>query len=82
MIEDRWLSPAPQPEACLDRTYPSSQKGGTLIVEEVRDLEAHEGRLEDPDGYRPARCPRCGGRCMSTTCGPGVCGPIRPYPRR
>jgi hypothetical protein len=62
MIEYRSLSPAPQPEACLDRPYPSSQKGGTLIVEEILDLEAHERRLEDPDSYRPACCRRCGAK--------------------
>jgi len=38
----------------------SSFKGGTLIAEDVRDLEAHLRRLCDPDGYRPKRCPRCG----------------------
>jgi hypothetical protein len=38
----------------------SSFKGGTLIAEDVRDLDAHLRRLCDPDGYRPDRCPRCG----------------------
>jgi hypothetical protein len=37
----------------------SSFKGGTLIAEDVRDLDAHQHRLCDPDGYRPDRCPRC-----------------------
>ena len=60
MTEDRSLSSAP--EACLNRAYMSSQKGGTLIAEEVRDLTTHERLLGDPDGYRPARCPRCGSR--------------------
>jgi hypothetical protein len=50
--------PPPAPE-CLERPYPSSQKGGTLIAEDVRTLGAHEQRVCDPDGYRPARCPRC-----------------------
>lgn len=54
-------SPPPEPEACLCRPYPSSQKGGTLIAESVRDLAEHERRIEDPDSYRPKRCPRCGG---------------------
>jgi hypothetical protein len=31
-----------------------------LIVEDVNDLETHERRRCDPDGYRPAACPRCG----------------------
>ena len=52
--------PPPGPEACLFRPCPSSQKGGTLIVEEVTEPAAHQRRLCDPDGYRPARCPRCG----------------------
>lgn len=50
--------PPPAP-ACLERAYPSSQKGGTLIAEDVRDLEQHQRRLVDPDGYRPRRCPHC-----------------------
>jgi hypothetical protein len=58
MTDSRSLSPAP--EACLCRPYPSSQKGGTLIAEDVHDLATHELRLEDPDAYRPAACPRCG----------------------
>jgi hypothetical protein len=52
----------PLPPACLERAYSSSRsrKGGTLIVEEVGDLETHEQRRRDPDGYRPAACPSCG----------------------
>jgi hypothetical protein len=38
----------------------SSFKGGTLIAEDVYDLDAHLRRICDPDGYRPDRCPRCG----------------------
>jgi hypothetical protein len=38
----------------------SSFKGGTLIAEDVHDLDAHQRRISDPDGYRPHRCPRCG----------------------
>jgi hypothetical protein len=53
------LSP-PQAPKYLERPYPSTQKGGTLIAEDVTDLETHQGRLSDPDGYRPPRCPRCG----------------------
>lgn len=53
------LSP-PQAPKYLDQPYPSSQKGGTLIAEDVTDLAAHQQRLSDPDGYRPSRCPRCG----------------------
>lgn len=50
----------PPPPRYLEQCYPSSQKGGTLIAEDVTDLKTHERRLGDPDGYRPARCPRCG----------------------
>lgn len=50
----------PQAPKYLERPYPSSQKGGTLIAEDVTDLETHEQRLSDPDGYRPPCCPRCG----------------------
>lgn len=56
MSRDRLPPPAPE---CLERPYPSSQKGGTLIAEDVRTLSAHDQRICDPDGYRPARCPRC-----------------------
>jgi hypothetical protein len=52
-----WLPPPP-PE-CLVRSYPSSQKGGTIIAEDVVDLETHRKRLCDPDGYRPERCLKC-----------------------
>lgn len=50
----------PAPEACLTRPYPSSQKGGTLIAEDVVDLATHERRLGAPDLYRPEACLRCG----------------------
>ncbi len=58
MTDSRSLSPAV--EACLYRLSPSSQKGGTLIAEDVHDLATHELRLEDAGSYRPAGCPRCG----------------------
>ena len=58
MTNDRSLSPAA--EARLDQPYPSSQKGGTLIAEDVHALATHERRLEDPDAYRPSACLRCG----------------------
>lgn len=54
-------TPAPPPEApCLYRPYPSSQKGGTRIAEEVRDFATHCARMRSPDGYRPPSCPTCG----------------------
>jgi hypothetical protein len=48
----------------------SSFKGGTLIAEEVRDLDAHRRRICDPDGYRPDRCPRCGHDVLHVHCYP------------
>jgi hypothetical protein len=57
MSQDRL--PPPEQEACLVRLRPSSQKGGTIVVEDVTDLATHERRLCDPDGYRPKFCPRC-----------------------
>lgn len=52
--------PPPSLETCLVTSRVSRFKGGTLIDDEVRDLETHEIRVCDPDGYRPCRCPRCG----------------------
>jgi len=57
MSQDRL--PPPEQEACLVRLRPSSQKGGTIVAEDVTDLAAHERRLCDPDGYRPKFCPNC-----------------------
>ena len=54
--------PPPDRESCLVRLRSSTQKGGTIIVEDVTDLAAHEVRLRDPDGYRPKSCPKCGAR--------------------
>lgn len=52
--------PPPDPAPCLDRAYPSSQKGGTRIAEDVTDRAEHQRRLCAPGGYRPANCPKCG----------------------
>lgn len=52
--------PPPGPEDCLIHSRVSRYRGGTLIAEDVPDLATHRKRLADPDGYRPARCPRCG----------------------
>lgn len=54
----------PEPEDCLTCSRVSRYKGGTLIAEDVHDLDAHRRRVADPDGYRPASCPRCGGRVL------------------
>ena len=77
MSQDRL--PHPQAPRYLERRYGSSQKGGTLIAEDVRDLETHERRLCDPDGYRPRRCPRCGHDVLHVHDSPGCAcsGPIR-----
>jgi len=52
--------PPPREAACLSEPYRSSQKGGTVIAEDVDDLASHRRRLADPDGYRPKHCPGCG----------------------
>ena len=62
MSQDRL--PPPEQEACLVRLRPSSQKGGTIVAEDVADLATHERRLCDPAGYRPRFCPRCGGTIL------------------
>jgi hypothetical protein len=56
--------PPPNQEACLVRVRPSSQKGGTIIAEDVTDRATHDRRLGSPDGYRPAFCPNCGARTL------------------
>jgi len=38
-----------------------SQRGGTLIAEDVWDLDEHRRRVMAADGYRPDGCPRCRG---------------------
>ena len=63
MSHDR-LFPPPHSEACLVRRRPSSQKGGTIIAEDVTDRATHDRRICDPDGYRPAFCPNCGERTL------------------
>lgn len=62
--------PPPDPEICLVTSRVSRFKGGTLIDEDVRDLEAHERRVCDPDRYRPKRCPRCGHDVLHVHCYP------------
>ena len=52
-------SPPPAAEECLYRAYPSSQKGGTPVDEDVWDLATHDQHLETLSVYRPAACPRC-----------------------
>jgi hypothetical protein len=64
--------PPPEPEDCLTCSRVSRFKGGTLIAEDVHDLDTHRRRLADPDGYRIDRCPRCGCRVLH----------VHDYPRR
>jgi len=47
--------------ACLNMTYSAKtkQKGGTIIFDDVHDLEKHRCLLANPDSYRPALCPSC-----------------------
>jgi len=48
----------------LFRLRLSTQKGGTLIAEDVTDLATHEMCVRDPDAYRPKYCPHCGGQVL------------------
>lgn len=54
--------PEPALPDYLNRAYAAkpSQRGGTLIAEDVWDLEQHRSRVTHPDGYRPDACPACG----------------------
>lgn len=54
----------PAAPAYLTSTYSSKPgiKGGTLIAEDVADVQAHRERLRSPDGYRPESCRHCGRR--------------------
>ena len=60
MSQDRL--PPPDPEGCLLRLRPSTQKGGTIIAEDVTAWATHDRRICNPDGYRPPFCPTCGER--------------------
>jgi DNA-directed RNA polymerase subunit RPC12/RpoP len=60
--------PPPDPESCLIASRVSRHKGGTLIDESICDLVDHVRRVCDPDGYRPASCPRCGHRRLHVHC--------------
>jgi len=64
--------PPPEPESCLvqSRASRARYKGGTLIQEDVRDLETHERRVRDPDAYRPEACPRCKHPTLHVHCYP------------
>jgi hypothetical protein len=58
------LSPPP-PAVCLTRSYASRKiKGGTVIAEDVLDLDTHKEKLADPDEYRECIPPErhCGAK--------------------
>lgn len=44
------------------------QRGGTLIAEDVQDLEDHRRKVLDPHWYRPDGCPRCSGFLIGHGC--------------
>lgn len=59
--------PPPKPPQCLQSPGLSSPKGGrTLIAEDVVEQAEHRKRLCDPEGYRPACCPGCGHRRVTS----------------
>lgn len=63
--------PPPPPPVCLTRSYVSRKiKGGTIIAEDVRDLETHHRKLLDADEYRSAigACWACGSKVLHALC--------------
>lgn len=60
----------PCAETCLDTSRVSRFLGGTLVVEDVRDLEEHQRRMADADLYRPSPCPTCGFATLHVHCRP------------
>ena len=76
--------PPPESQACLFQLRPSTQKGGTLIAEEVTDWATHERRLSDPDGYRLPLAPDAGRGCCTYTITASACcarNPASRWPR-
>jgi hypothetical protein len=49
------------PETCLVQSRRARFRGGTLIARDAHEIDEHERRLRDTDGYRPVVCARCGG---------------------
>jgi len=64
------LPPPPSP-IVLERSYKSRKiKGGTVIAEDILDLETHERKLLEPDEYRSVIgvCRACGLRILHAHC--------------
>jgi hypothetical protein len=64
------LAPPP-PAVCLTSSYVSRRiKGGTVIAQDVLDLEEHRKRLADPDDYRAVvgSCLRCDSERLHAHC--------------
>jgi len=62
--------PPPSAEHCLDSSRVSRFKGGTIIAEDVGDVDEHHRRMADADAYRPSPCPTCGHRTLHVHCRP------------
>jgi hypothetical protein len=53
--------PPPPAGRCLETPRKSRYRGGTVIAEDVHDVEEHRRRMACPDAYRPASCLGCRG---------------------
>lgn len=51
--------PPPPAERCLETPRKSRYLGGTIVAEDVHDLQEHRRRMACPDAYRPASCLGC-----------------------
>ncbi len=54
------MPPPAAPDVLTTPYAAKSQKGGTLIAEDVSSVEEQLRRLSDPDQDRPCRCGNCG----------------------
>ncbi len=52
-------SPRRRDRPYLDRPRSPKQKGGTLLLKEIRTPEQHAAALANPDLVRPESCPTC-----------------------
>lgn len=53
--------PPPSAERCLETPRKSRTRGGTVIAEDVHDLQEHRRRMACADAYRPESCLGCRG---------------------